>query len=95
MEFIPVIDRASCTDVKLIKSDQHQVFGRFTGTAVLDDGTRLEIKELLRRMKQDSPNIEKSIFNAIHAVCLDTFPGYKSGGEEHSFLENYDLQRNT
>ena len=47
MEFVPVIDRASCTDVKLIKSDQHQVFGRFTGTAVLDDGTRLEIRDLM------------------------------------------------
>lgn len=47
MEFQPVIDRASCTDVKLIKSDQHQVFGRFTGTAVLDDGTRLEVKDLM------------------------------------------------
>lgn len=47
MEFVPVLDRASCTDVKLIKSDQHQVFGRFTGTAVLDDGTRLEVKDLM------------------------------------------------
>lgn len=47
MEFVPVIDRASCTDVKLIKSDQHQVFGRFTGTAVLDDGTRIQVKDLM------------------------------------------------
>ena len=47
MEFVPVLDRASCTDVKLIKSDQHQVFGRFTGTAVLDDGTRLAVKDLM------------------------------------------------
>ena len=47
MDFIPVIDRASCTDVKLIKSDQHQVFGRFSGTAVLDDGTRLQVRDLM------------------------------------------------
>ncbi|MDE7371965.1 MAG: DUF2804 domain-containing protein, partial [Desulfovibrio sp.] len=33
MGFEPVIARAACTDAKLIKSDQHQVFGRFTGTA--------------------------------------------------------------
>ena len=39
MDFAPILDRAACTDVKLIKSDQHQVFGRFTGTALLDDGT--------------------------------------------------------
>ena len=46
MDFRPVINRASCTDVKLIKSDQNQVFGRFTGTAVLDDGTRLQVRDL-------------------------------------------------
>ncbi len=45
MDFVPVIDRASCTDVKLIKSDQHQVFGRFTGTAILDDGTEIKLKD--------------------------------------------------
>ena len=47
MDFVPIIDRASCTDVKLIKSDQHQVFGRFSGTAVLDDSTALKISNLL------------------------------------------------
>ena len=39
---------------------------------------------------KDNPDIEKSIFNSIHSVCLDTMPGWKTKGEEHSFLENYD-----
>ena len=47
MDFVPILDRAACTDVKLIKSDQHQVFGRFTGTAVLDDGTAVRVKDFL------------------------------------------------
>ena len=47
MDFVPVLDRASCTDVVLIKSDQHQVFGLFTGKAVLDDGKVIEIKDFL------------------------------------------------
>lgn len=42
---MPVLDRASCTDVKLIKSGQHQVFGRFTGKAVLDNGTVVEFAD--------------------------------------------------
>ena len=42
------------------------------------------------RLKRDNPNIEKSIFNSIHTVALDTFPGYKTKGEVHSFLEHYD-----
>ncbi len=45
MDFVPVMDRASCTDLKLIKSDQHQVFGRFSGKAVLDDGTVLTVRD--------------------------------------------------
>lgn len=47
MGFVPVLDRASCTDVKLIKSDQHQVFGKFSGKAVLDNGAAIEVKDLM------------------------------------------------
>ena len=45
MDFVPILDRASCTDVKLIISDQHQVFGRFTGKMVLDDGSVIQLKD--------------------------------------------------
>ena len=44
-DFVPVIDRASCTNVGIIESDQHQVFGRFTGIAVLDDGTEIQLQD--------------------------------------------------
>lgn len=47
MTFAPIVDRASRADLGLIKSEQHQVFGRFTGTVVLDDGAILKIKDLL------------------------------------------------
>ncbi|MCI6771984.1 MAG: DUF2804 domain-containing protein [Oscillospiraceae bacterium] len=30
-----------------METDQHQVFGRLTGKAVLDDGTVLEVKDLM------------------------------------------------
>ena len=29
-----------------VESNQHQVFGRMTGTVILDDGTPLQIKDL-------------------------------------------------
>lgn len=45
MDFEPVIDRASNTDFGVLCSKQHQVFGRFSGKAVLDDGTALELKD--------------------------------------------------
>lgn len=47
MNFTPIIDRKDCTSVGVIASDQHQVFGRFTGTVVLDDGRKIEIKDFL------------------------------------------------
>ncbi|MBQ6587025.1 MAG: DUF2804 domain-containing protein [Coriobacteriales bacterium] len=47
MHFQPIIDRAACTNALVIKSDQHQVFGWFTGSMMLDDGTRVEIEKFL------------------------------------------------
>ncbi|MDD3402690.1 MAG: DUF2804 domain-containing protein [Hespellia sp.] len=47
MDFEPVIDRAARTAVVLIETDQHQVFGKMSGRAVLDDGTALEIKDMM------------------------------------------------
>lgn len=47
MDFTPIIDRKNKTSLGVIMSDQHQVFGRFTGTAVLDDGRRIELKDFL------------------------------------------------
>ncbi|MGN1020971.1 MAG: ATP-binding protein [Aristaeellaceae bacterium] len=51
---------------------------------------RQEVKELLRSLRQHNPDVEKSIFNSIHAVSLDTMPGCKWRGQEHTFLEWYD-----
>ncbi|MCI9225858.1 MAG: tRNA 2-thiocytidine biosynthesis protein TtcA [Acutalibacter sp.] len=64
---------------------------RFTENTAsgIGESKRQEIKGLLARLRQQDPDIEKRIFNSIHSVCLDTFPGYKLGGEEHSFLESY------
>ena len=47
MTFEPVLDRAACLDYKVIVSDQHQVFGRMSGKAVLDDGTEVNIKDVM------------------------------------------------
>ena len=47
MEFKPVIDRFDDTNVLVIRSSQHQVFGYFTGKAVLDDGRMIEVKDFL------------------------------------------------
>ena len=45
MDFTPVLDRSACMNVGVLKSDQHQVFGRFTGRVTLDDGTVLPVRD--------------------------------------------------
>lgn len=47
MLFTPIIDRSAKTDFKILCSDQHQVFGKFTGKVVLDDGTAIHIKDFI------------------------------------------------
>lgn len=44
--FTPQIDRVDYRDVKLVVSDQHQVFGTFDGYVVLDNGTPFEVRAL-------------------------------------------------
>ncbi len=63
---------------------------RFTAAeANGQSGKRQEVKQLLRTLHAANPNVEQSIFNAIHAVCLDTFPGYSARGEKHTLLEAF------
>lgn len=45
--FVPVLDRAAKIDAKFIVTDQHQVFGKMSGKAVLDDNTVLEFQDIL------------------------------------------------
>ncbi|MCC8022818.1 MAG: DUF2804 domain-containing protein [Clostridiales bacterium] len=47
MEFKPIIDRAAKINAGVIVTDQHQVFGRMSGKAVLDDGRVLEVNDLV------------------------------------------------
>ena len=68
---------------------------RFTENCTMCDNggggsKRQEVKQLLKRLNRDGGKVEKNVFNAIHTLQFDTFPGWKSKGEEHSFLEWYD-----
>jgi hypothetical protein len=47
MHFEPLFDRDDVTNLGLLKTVQHQVFGHYSGSLVLDDGTTLEIDEVV------------------------------------------------
>ncbi|HOP57409.1 MAG TPA: DUF2804 domain-containing protein [Bacillota bacterium] len=43
----PLVDRQDHTNMIIIKNMGHQVFGKFTGFIVLDDGKRIELKDMI------------------------------------------------
>jgi hypothetical protein len=47
MDFEPIVDRSAAFEMGEISSSQHQVFGRFSGYVILDDGARLEVRDLI------------------------------------------------
>lgn len=51
---------------------------------------RVEIKELIKTLKQVNPYVEGNIFKSVENVNLDTVVCYKQNGEKHSFLERYE-----
>ena len=51
---------------------------------------RQEMKQLIRELRKTNPNIEKSIFAAIHDVQIDTLAGCKVAGRRYAFTEYYD-----
>lgn len=46
LTFTPIVDRKSNVNFVVIKSVQHQVFGKFNGTATLDNGKIVQISDL-------------------------------------------------
>lgn len=45
--FSPILDRAACTSVGPLLSDQHQVFGYLDGRIMLDDGSKISLNRFL------------------------------------------------
>ena len=51
---------------------------------------RMEIKDLIRKLKKVNPYVEGNIFKSIENVNLNTVVAYKKDGVKHHFLETYD-----
>lgn len=51
---------------------------------------RLEIKELIKTLKETNPYVEGNIFKSVENVNLNAVVAYKKDGVKHSFLEHYD-----
>ena len=51
---------------------------------------RVEIKELIKTLKQVNPFVESNIFRSVENVNLSTVVAYKKDGVKHHFLDTYD-----
>ena len=51
---------------------------------------RVEVKELIRSLKEVNPFVEGNIFKSVENVNIDTVVGYKQKGVRHHFLDDYD-----
>lgn len=53
------------------------------------DSKRMEIKQLIVKMKETNPFVEANIFKSVENVNLSTVIAYKKDGQRHSFLDEY------
>lgn len=51
------------------------------------------VKNLIKELKKDNPNVASSIFNSTHNVYVSTFPQVREGNEKVSFLEHYNEKK--
>lgn len=47
LEFDPILDRNSNANLLILRSNQHQVFGKFNGYFILEDGKRVSVKNIM------------------------------------------------
>lgn len=51
---------------------------------------RYEIKEMIKELKKNFNDVDKSIFKAAENVYMDSIIGWEVDGEKHSFLEAFE-----
>jgi tRNA 2-thiocytidine biosynthesis protein TtcA len=51
---------------------------------------RAEVKALIKELKENFKDVEKSIFQSAQNVNIDSILGWEKGGKKYSFLDFYD-----
>ena len=55
------------------------------------DSKRMEIKQMIKKMKEYNPFVESNIFKSMYNINLSTVIEYKDkNGVKHNFLDDYD-----
>jgi tRNA(Ile)-lysidine synthase TilS/MesJ/rhodanese-related sulfurtransferase len=59
----------------------------------LKESKRGEVKKLIAALAEKEPVIEANIFRSVENINLRTVMAWKKDGESHSFLDDYDMQK--
>lgn len=62
---------------------------KISGSDISSNSKRIEVKNLIRQLKETNPYIESNIFRSVENINLDTIIAYKENGVKHNFLEKY------
>lgn len=62
-------------------------------SSLCSNSKRKYTKELIKKLKEDDPNIDKNIFISMENVNIDKVVGYKKGKEKYSIKENKEESR--
>ena len=99
MELIPPLYLVREDDIKAWRDYNGlnfiQCACKFTDTCTTcnneeNQSKRVEIKELIKTLKQVNPHVESNIFRSVENVNIDTVVAYKKNGVKHNFLDEYD-----
>ncbi|MFA5603012.1 MAG: ATP-binding protein [Bacilli bacterium] len=61
-----------------------------TITAKKKDSKRLEVKELIKRLKKTNKDVDMAIFKSSSNIYMDTVIGWKKGDKDYNFLDEYE-----
>lgn len=53
------------------------------------DSKRMEVKQLIAKLKENNPFVEGNIFKSVENINLNTVIAYKEDGVRHHFLDDY------
>jgi len=102
---LPKLKAANYDNMELIRpmyhiEEQHIIaWKNFTGLDYMDCGCivtsknlpskRKEVKELIKNLKKDFKDVDKSIFRSASNVSAEAILGWNKDGNQHSFLDDY------
>lgn len=68
---------------------------KFTQECSINEETskRIEIKKLIKELKNNNENVDLNIFTALNNINLNCVLGYKKDKKKYSFLDDYEKYR--